>query len=218
MSNNNNNYIKINDLKYFEIEDNSNPIKISPTATEKWEMIIPENNKQLNNKIIEIDNKNNNIYFGVINPETRKYDLYIKFSNKEIMKEYEETIKEYEERDKYHIKLLREKSDAISDLENANKEKEVFHKEMLYELSNNIDELETKNHNQTIFIKNLLDNREELFKQINEQEKELKKRNDIIYQERNYKNYLEKKIKNMEEEYEKLKQEIEEMKKPKRIF
>ena len=218
MSNNNNNYIKINDLKYFEIEDNTNPIKISPTATEKWEMIIPENNKQLNNKIIEIDNKNNNIYFGVINPETRKYDLYIKFSNKDIMKEYEETIKEYEERDKYHIKLLREKSDTISDLENTNKEKEAFHREMLYELSNTIDELETKNHNQVIFIKNLLDSREELLKQNKEQEKELKKRNDIIYQERNYKNYLEKKIKNMEEEYEKLKQEIEEMKKPKRIF
>lgn len=207
-----------NNMNIFEFNDETKPIKISPTTTEKWEISIPESNKQLNDKIIEIENINKNIYFGVINPETRKYDLYIKFNNKEIIKEYEETINDYEERDKYHIKLLREKSDTISDLENSNKEKEVFHKEMLYELSNTIDELETKNHNQSIFIRNLLDNREELLKQNKEQEKELKKRNDIIYQERNYKNYLEKKIKNMEEEYNKLKQEIEEMKKPRRNF
>ena len=170
-----------NNMNLFEMEENIKPIKISPTATEKWKISIPESNKQLNNKIIDIDNKNNNIYFGVINPETRKYDLYIKFDNKEIIKEYEQTINEYEERDKYHIKLLREKSDTISDLENSNKEKEVFHKEMLYELTNTIDELKTKNHNQSVFIRNLLNNREELLKQNKEQEKELKKRNDIIF-------------------------------------
>lgn len=218
MSNINNNNITINNMNFFEINDETKPIKISPTATEKWEIIIPENNMQLNNKIIDIDNKNKNIYFGVINPETRKYDLYIKFNNKEIIKEYKQTINEYEERDNYHINLLRRNSDTIAELENENKQKEAFHKEMLYELSSTIDELETKNSNQVIFIKNLLHNREELLKQLDEQEKELKKRNDIIFNERNYKRSLERKIKDMEEEYEKLKQEIEEMKKPKRNF
>ena len=214
----NNNNMNDNNMNLFEFNDQTKPIKISPIATEKWVLSIPDGNTQINDKIIEIENINNNIYFGVINRETRKYDLYIKFSNKEILKDYEQSIKNYEERDNFHITLLRRNSDTISELENENKQKEAFHKEMLYELSNSIDELETKNHNQTIIIRNLLDSREELLKQNKEQEKELKKRNDIIYQERNYKNYLEKKIKNMEEEYNKLKQEIEEMKKPKRIF
>ena len=214
----NNNNMNDNNMNLFEFNDQTKPIKISPIATEKWVLSIPDGNTQINDKIIEIENINNNIYFGVINRETRKYDLYIKFSNKEILKDYEQSIKNYEERDNFHITLLRRNSDTISELENENKQKEAFHKEMLYELSNSIDELETKNRNQVIFINSLLNNREELLKQNKEQEKELKKRNDIIYQERNYKNYLEKKIKNMEEEYNKLKQEIEEMKKPKRIF